>query len=87
MIKIQIYPVTMLGTNCCYLVDEATGKCAVSDPGERSRQLERQIDNKGGKLDYVLLTITFATQSSLRTNTVLRSSRASTTKHSSKTAT
>ena len=56
MIKIQIYPVTMLDTNCCYLVDEATGKAAVSDPGECSKQLELQIENDGGKLEYVLLT-------------------------------
>ena len=56
MIKIQIYPVTMLGTNCCYLLDEATGKSAVSDPGARSAALEKQIDADGGKLAYVLLT-------------------------------
>ena len=56
MIKVQIYPVTMLGTNCCYLVDEATGKAAVSDPGERSQMLEAQIDKDGGKLEYVLIT-------------------------------
>ena len=56
MIKIQIYPVTMLQTNCCYLVDEATGKAAVSDPGERSVALEAQIEKDGGKLEYVLLT-------------------------------
>ena len=56
MIKVQIYHVTMLETNCCYLVDEATGKAAVSDPGARSRALEAQIDKDGGKLEYVLLT-------------------------------
>lgn len=56
MINIQIYPVTMLGTNCCYLVDEATGTSAVSDPGARSAALEKQIDADGGKLAYVLLT-------------------------------
>lgn len=56
MIKVQIYRVTMLGTNCSYLVDEATGKAAVSDPGGRSQALEAQIDRDGGKLEYVLLT-------------------------------
>ena len=56
MIKVQIYPVTMLGTNCCYLVDEATGKAAVSDPGARSQALEAQIEKDGGRLEYVLLT-------------------------------
>ena len=56
MIKVQIYPVTMLATNCCYLVDEETGKAAVSDPGARSKALEAQIDRDGGRLEYVLLT-------------------------------
>ncbi len=56
MINIQIYPVTMLETNCCYIVDEATGLAAVSDPGERSPELEAQIEKDGGRLEYVLLT-------------------------------
>lgn len=56
MIKVQIYQVTELGTNCCYLVDEATGKSAVSDPGAESRALNAQIERDGGKLEYVLLT-------------------------------
>lgn len=56
MITIQIYPVTMLGTNCCYLTDQATGKTAVSDPGEQSKALEAQIEKDGGTLTYVLLT-------------------------------
>lgn len=56
MIKVQIYHVTMLQTNCCYLVDEATGKAAVSDPGAQSKALEAQIEQHGGKLEYVLLT-------------------------------
>lgn len=56
MIQIQIYHVTPLATNCCYLVDEATGKSAVSDPGDKSDKLLAQIEKDGGKLDYVLLT-------------------------------
>lgn len=56
MINIQLYHVTMLGTNCCYLTDEATGQTAVSDPGERSAALEAQIEKDGGRLAYVLLT-------------------------------
>ncbi len=56
MINVQIYHVTMLETNCCYLVDEATGKAAVSDPGAQSKMLEAQIEKDGGKLEYVLLT-------------------------------
>lgn len=56
MIKIDVFHVTPLETNCCYLVDEATGKSAVSDPGERSEQLIERIKQDGGKLEYVLLT-------------------------------
>lgn len=46
----------MLGTNCSYIVDEATGKAAVTDPGEKSQRLIDQIKSDGGKLEYVLLT-------------------------------
>ncbi len=56
MIKIRIYPVTMLGTNCSYIIDEATGKAAVTDPGEKSEKLISQIKQDGGRLEYVLLT-------------------------------
>ena len=56
MIKVQIYPVTMLATNCSYIVDEATGESAVVDPGEKSDLLIDQIRKDGGKLRYVLLT-------------------------------
>ena len=56
MTDIKIYPVTMLGTNCVYIVDKATGKAAVADPGGRSNSLIEQIKYDGGKLEYVLLT-------------------------------
>ena len=56
MINIKVYPVTEIGTNCCYLIDEATGESAVLDPGGKSDRLLRQIDSDGGKLTYVLLT-------------------------------
>ena len=56
MISIKIYPVTEIATNCCYLVDEATGKSAVVDPGEKSDRLNAQIEQDGGILDYVILT-------------------------------
>lgn len=56
MIEIKIFSVTPLETNCCYLVDKETGKSAVVDPGEKSEMLIKQINNDGGKLDYVLLT-------------------------------
>lgn len=56
MIKVQVYPVTMLETNCCYLRDEATGKSAVSDPGARSARLEAVLDREGDAPEFVLLT-------------------------------
>lgn len=56
MINVKIYSVTQLATNCCYLVDEKTGMSAVTDPGDRSDELIKQIKNDGGKLEYVLLT-------------------------------
>lgn len=56
MIEIKIYPVTMLATNCSYIVDSETKQAAVSDPGEASEALLRQIEKDGGKLQYVLLT-------------------------------
>lgn len=55
MIKIKIYKVTFLETNCTYLVDEATGKSAVVDPGGRSDELISQIKSDGGHLEYVML--------------------------------
>lgn len=56
MIDVKVYNVTFLATNCCYLVDKATGKSAVVDPGEKSDELIEQIEKDGGKLEYVLLT-------------------------------
>lgn len=56
MIKIKIYNVTELATNCCLLTDEKTGKMAVSDPGDKSENLIADIKANGGKLEYVMLT-------------------------------
>ena len=51
MIDIKLYHVTEIATNCCYLVDEATGKSAVTDPGAESNALISQIEKDGGRLD------------------------------------
>ncbi len=56
MIKVEIYNVTFLATNCCYLVDESTGKSAVADPGGKSEELISRIEADGGKLEYIMLT-------------------------------
>ena len=51
MIKVTRYVVGEIYTNCYLIEDEATGALAVIDPGD-----ECEIDRRGGKLDYVLLT-------------------------------
>lgn len=56
MIKYEIYKVTFLETNCVYLIDEATQKSAVVDPGGKSEKLIEKINSNGGSLDYVILT-------------------------------
>ena len=77
MIDVKVYNVTFLATNCCYLVDKATGKSAVVDPGEKSDELIEQIEKDGGKLEYVLLThghydhIGFAKQLADRFNAII----------------
>lgn len=56
MIKYKIFNVTQLATNCCYLIDEATGKSAVIDPGDKSDELIKAIEADSGSLEYVILT-------------------------------
>ena len=56
MIKISHFIVGMIATNCYLLEDEAAGALAVIDPGDECRELYSEIDKRGGKLDYVLLT-------------------------------
>ena len=56
MIKIDYDVVGMIATNCYLIEDEATGAMAVIDPGDRSEAIIGEIDRRGGKLDYILLT-------------------------------
>ena len=56
MIKIICYVVGMIETNCYLIEDEATGALAVVDPGDHSDELIKELDSRGGKLDYLLLT-------------------------------
>ena len=56
MIDIKVYHVSEIMTNCSYLVDKATGKSAVVDPGGKSQKLIEQIKSDGGKLEYIMLT-------------------------------
>ena len=56
MIKIDYDVVGMIGTNCYLIEDEASAEMAVIDPGGRSDALMTQIDSRGGKLSFILLT-------------------------------
>lgn len=54
---IKRIPVGMLETNCYLLIDEATGKAAVIDPGYMSQRLKDALSAPEIKsVDYVLLT-------------------------------
>ncbi len=56
MIKIMVFNVTVIMTNCYLLTDEKSGKMAVVDPGGKSDKLISKINKSGGKLEYVILT-------------------------------
>lgn len=56
MIKIMCFVIGMIGTNCYLIEDEATGELAVVDPADHSDRLLEEIDKRGGKLIYILLT-------------------------------
>lgn len=56
MIKVDYFVVGMIATNCYLIEDEATGALAVIDPGDECPELYDEIDHRGGKLDYILLT-------------------------------
>lgn len=56
MIKITCFVIGMIGTNCYLIEDEATGELAVIDPADHSDRLLEAIDQRGGKLSYILLT-------------------------------
>ena len=46
-----------LGTNCYIYCDEATGRCAIIDPGDFDDYLQKSIEQSGcDKFDYILLT-------------------------------
>ncbi len=56
MIDIKVYHVSEIMTNCSYILDKATGKSAVVDPGGKSQKLIEQIKSDGGNLEYIMLT-------------------------------
>ena len=56
MIKITCFVIGMIATNCYLIEDEATGELAVIDPADHCEELLKAIDERGGKLSYILLT-------------------------------
>ena len=56
MIKIACFVVGMIATNCYLIEDEATGALAVIDPADHCDALIKEIDKRGGRLSYILLT-------------------------------
>lgn len=54
---VKKFNVSPMQTNCYIYQDEKTGRCAVVDPGEMSRELRAAIDLVGrDAFDYILLT-------------------------------
>ena len=57
MPKVTMLQVGELGTNCYIYRDEATGRCALIDPGGMNARLEKAIEEAGrDRFDYILLT-------------------------------
>lgn len=54
--KIIQIPVGMLHTNCYLLGDEATGNCAVIDPGSNTEKILAEAEAAGLKIQQILLT-------------------------------
>lgn len=52
--KIQLFNVGIIGTNCYLVTDEASGESVIIDPGAMSPKLEAAI--KECKVKYILLT-------------------------------
>lgn len=57
MINIETVPVGHLGTNCYIVSDSNTGRKAIIDPGYKSAELIKRIENAGKEtFDYIFLT-------------------------------
>jgi len=55
-VKIAIIPVTPFQQNCSLLIDEATGKAAVVDPGGDLERIEAALAKSGATLEKILVT-------------------------------
>ncbi len=57
MISVETFQVGFLGTNCYIVTDESTNRRAVVDPGYKSPELVKRIQELGADtFDYILLT-------------------------------
>ena len=54
--KIAIVPVTPFQQNCSVIIDEATGKAAVVDPGGDLENIMATLEKTGAKLERILVT-------------------------------
>ncbi len=53
--KIEVFPVGMLSTNC-YVLENEIGEIAVVDPGFVSDELTKALEGKEDKIKYILFT-------------------------------
>lgn len=57
MINVETFPVGHLETNCYIITDEKTNRKAIIDPGYKSAELVKRIEEVGkDTFDYILLT-------------------------------
>jgi len=54
--KVKMLQVGPLGTNCYILVDDATNKAAVVDPGGDADRIQAALEQEKVTLEYILLT-------------------------------
>ena len=54
--KIKIYQVGYLGTNCYLVWDEASGEAMVIDPGANDPAVQNGVSGNGLSLKYIALT-------------------------------
>lgn len=54
--KVAILPVTPFQQNCSILVDEATGRCAVVDPGGDIQRILEMVKTTGATLEKIFVT-------------------------------
>ena len=55
-IKIEIHQVSMLSTNCYFLINKDSKECAIVDPGDNAKGLEEKIRRSGYTPVAILLT-------------------------------